>query len=604
MNSRRLMLSLAGVVACLAFRAPALAADFGQPDLEKMVVQLDKVIPENPKFLYPVHCEIKDEDIVNAYATVRKEGDGLRSTMVVYTGLIKAIDGDQRLIRAVVAHEMSHLSRGHLVDIDPAARDLKNLWTRQQEFEADKYGAEALVKAGYARKDMVDMLLFLDRMRGRQGNWLDNLTGDHADPKARAAEVSDNPAALNALVTFDTALAYEDARSHLYARKLFEYAADQWPDLTEAYINAGRCALLFYYDNLPGAVRAKWWRPDFGPLITNPHAPLPQATEITDDDRQAWQEAMSAIQKANEKNPNSEDAKALLALAQVLQPDIDAGTVTKGIDWFTAQAASATDDVHRLRYANNAGVGLHQLGRLQDAYTEIMNAQRGRTLFNAALGENLGLVRVTGRSKDDDVLAANVLYTWLINTPESSSPRWNTVKSVFDEVCLTAGIKAKEITPKPAYLCQVTTLFDDHKELGLLLPVSGLLGLMGDPDQRITFASKWPDLTELRWHGGNFSVLTERGNVMRLTSRDDGSYLLLKPVDPTSQLVIQIKVGMSKADLVAALGEKSGVDKDLAVGGKTETWRYYSDLGIGVLVVGDKVTGITVTPVQYEAPAS
>lgn len=588
----------------LSLGAPALAADFGQSDLEKMVNQLDKVIPENPHFLYPVKCSIIDKPVVNAYATLTREGDDKRSTMVVYSGLVKAMNGDERLIRAVVAHELSHLSRGHLLDIDPTARDLRNLWTRQQEFEADKYGADALVKCGYSKKDMVDMLLFLDRQQGRDGNWLENLTADHADPKARAAELADDPRALKALIAFDTALAYEDARSHVYARALFNYAGEEWPALTEAYINAGKCGLLYYYDNLPSAVRIKWWRPDFGPLITNPHAPLTQATAISDDDRQAWADAMDAIKKANDKNPESEEAKALLALAEVLEPDSNPAIVQKGIDWFKAQAEATTNDVFKLRYANNAGVGYHQLGDLKDAYHTIIAAQRGSTLFNAALGENLGLVRVTGRSKEDDLLAASVMFTWLCNTPEATSPRWKTVKKVFEEVCVAEGLEPKEIKHKPAYLCQVTTLVSSNKRMGLLLPVAGVKGLFGTPDDVITFMDKWPDLTELRWNDSKLSVLTERGNVMRITSRQPGAFLELKPADPTSQLVTDLKVGMSKDELDAILNEDASVSKKMAFGGNIEVWTYFPDLGAGVLLKDGVVVGITVTPVQYESNGS
>lgn len=588
---------------CFAPRVPAWAGDFTQADLEKMVSELDKVIPENPHYKYPVNCSIVESDEVNAYATWKKEGDDRRSTMVVYSGLVKAIGGDQRLIRAVVAHELSHLSRGHMDDLDPAARDLKNLWTRQQEFEADKYGAEALTKAGYSKKDMVDMLLFLDRRRGRKGWWLDNLTGDHADPKARAAEIADDPKALRALITFDTALAYEDARSHMYARALFDYAADQWAPLTEARINAGKCALLYYYDNLPTAVRTKWWRPDFGPLITNPHAPAPQGVGIGDQDRAAWKDAMDAIAKAIAANPDSEEAKALQALGRVMEPDASKPVVQAGIDWFKAHQASATDDAVKLRYANNAAVGYSQLGDLQTAHQIILDAQKKTTIFNPALGENLGLSLVPG-SKEDDSLAANVLYTWLVNTPQASSPRWPTVKKTFDDICAKAGIQPKAIAEKPAYLCQVVTLVAGNKEMGLLLPVGSLKQLMGKPDEEITFVDKWPDLQEIRWNGSTVSVLSERGNVMRMTSYHDGDYLELKPADSTSQMVIKVSVGMSKADLFSILNEGASVKKDLAKGGKIESWNYYPDLGMGVLLDGEKVAAITVTPVQYEEPAS
>jgi len=179
--------SLAFVLSLLSFglALPGWTAEFTQADLEKMVEKLDKAIPENPNFKYPVKCTIVTKDDVNAYATLTKEGNDNRATMVVYSGLIKQIDGDQRLIRAVVAHELSHLSLGHNAAINPKARDLRNLWTRQQEFEADATGAKALVKLGYSKKDMVDMLLFLDKLQGRQGGWLTRRRGLPRSPTIR-----------------------------------------------------------------------------------------------------------------------------------------------------------------------------------------------------------------------------------------------------------------------------------------------------------------------------------------------------------------------------------------------------------------------------------
>ncbi len=506
------------VLPSLALSPAAFASrvEFTQADLEKMVVELDKVIPENTNFKYPIKCTLVDKDVVNAYAHVEKEGDNYRAAMVVYTGLIKHSGNDIRLVRAVVAHELSHLSRGHLTDTDPSARDLRNLWTRQQEFEADKYGAEALVKAGYSKKDMVDMLLFLDRDQGRGGHWLENLTADHADPKARAAEIAENPSALKALITFDTALAYEDARNHLYAKKLFDFAYSQWPELKEATINSGKCSLLFYYDNLPKAVRASWWRPDFGPLITNVHAAVPQATEVTDEDRERWNDALAATKKAVELNPQSQEAQELAALTLVLEPDAKKEPVKLGIDWFEAAQKSA-DKVAAIRFANNAGVGYQRTGDLNKAYQTIISAQKGSTVFNSALGENLGLVKVTGRTKDDDTLTANVLFTWLSNTP-SASPRWATVKKTFDEICATVGVTPKEISQKPAVLCQVTTMVSSGKEIGILLPLAGMFTVIGAPDKQVSFAEKWPDLLEVRWHNELLTVWSEREKIMRITS--------------------------------------------------------------------------------------
>ncbi len=573
-------------------------AEFSQADLEKIVVELDKVIPENKNFKYPIKCTLVDKNEVNAYAHVEKEGKDYRAAMVVFSGLVKSAKGDVKTIRAVVAHELSHLSLGHLLDTDPSARDVRNLWTRQQEYEADKYGAEALVKAGYAKKDMVNMLLFLDRDQGREGPWLDNLTADHADPKARAAELADNPSALKALITFDTALAYEDDRNHLYTKKLFDDAVMQWPDLKEAYINSGKCSLMFYYDNLPQAVRTSWWRPDFGPLITNIHAAIPQATEVTDEDRERWKDALKAAKLALTNNPDTVAANELMALVSVLEPDAKKDVVQSGSYWFEKFQKGA-DKVTSLRYANNAAVGYQRTGNVSQAYFIIIAAQKAAGIFNSALGENLGLVKVTGRSKDDDTLAANVLFTWLSNTPPVS-PRWDVVKKTFDDICATVGITAKPITQKPGALCKVTTLVTFGKELGILLPVSGVIASVGPPEKQVSFAEKWPDLLEIRWHNELLTIWTEREKVMRITSYEPGAYLQLRPIDKASDSLFKIAVGMTKAELFAIVSESSAVQKNLARGGKLDEWSYFPDLNMGVLIENDKVKAITVTPVVDE----
>ena len=571
------------------------AAPFTQADLEKMVAELDTAIPHNPAYKYPIKCTLVDKPDVNAYATYTDEGTDKRATMVVFTGLAKGAGDDQRLIRACVAHELTHLSKGHMTDINPSARDLKNLWVRQQEFEADKGGAEALVKTGHAKKDMVDLLLYLDRDQGRDGGWLGRLTADHADPKARAAELSDNPNALKALVLFDTGLAYEDSRAHNMARALFNGAASYWPDLSEAYINSARCSLMFYYDQLPKAVRAQWWRPDFGPLLTAPHVRA-QAPVITPEDEENWKEALDDAQIAVAKNPKSEEAAALVALTKVLEPHLKKEVVQEGIDWFKTHLTTVSDDATKLRYANNAGLGIRQLGDLDAAYGTIMTAQKATTKFNPALAENLGRVTVKGRSKEDDLLAANVLFTYLGDTPKSS-PTWPTVKKTFDEIIAAQGLTSKEIPQKPGYLCKVTTLVTSDKELGILLPMSAYKTLIGTPQKQISFVEKWPDMLEYRWHDDALSVFTEKGNVMRVTTTEPGAYLLLKPVDAASQNTYQIKVGMTKAELYGVLNEKSAVVKNLAQGGKIEEWSYFPGLGMGVRIENDKVVALTVTPV-------
>ena len=53
----------------LSMAGAAQAAEFGQADLETIVKELDKVIPENTHYKYPIKCSIVDKDELNAYAT-------------------------------------------------------------------------------------------------------------------------------------------------------------------------------------------------------------------------------------------------------------------------------------------------------------------------------------------------------------------------------------------------------------------------------------------------------------------------------------------------------------------------------------------------------
>ena len=131
------------------------------------------------------------------------------------------------------------------------------------------------------------------------------------------------------------------------------------------------------------------------------------------------------------------------------------------------------------------------------------------------------------------------------------------------------------------------------------------MSALGTPELRTTFTKRFPDLAEIRWHNGNIAIFTEGTKnsgirVMRVTSYEPDAYLMLKPLDKTLTNDIKIKVGMTKAEILAILGDKSGVPKELARAGKVENWTYWPDLHMGVMFDGDVVMAVTVTPVLVE----
>lgn len=575
----------------------AFGAEFTQKDLERMVRELDAFAPKHPDYLYPIKAKLVEEDEVNAYATLEKPEAGKKpqTLMVVFTGLVKEMKGDARLIRAVVAHEIAHLSKGHVSGPSFIPGDLANLYTRQQEFEADATGAAFLQRAGHSKQDMVDMLMFLDKLEGRGPGWLGKLSGDHAAAVARASEVADNPLVLRSLLSFDLGLAFMECRSFAHAARAFDRAIEQQPKFFEAYVNAAQAALMDYYNQLPVGVQNAWFRPDFGPMITQPK--FGRAVEIDEKDRKRYNAAMARIAKALEANKEDSRTLEVAALALILDPDGKPDSLKAGMDYLRELLKNAIVPADKLRYANNLAVGLQRSGDLTAATKLLLDTQMTTNVYNAALAENLGSKPIEPSAKERDQTAAAVMHTFLLNSPPAAE-NWARVEQNYLSFCKKANLQAQEVKRKPVFLCQVASIFVDGVERSMFSPIEDFEKSLGTPDARTIYDEKYPDLMEIRWLGGDFTLLAERGQAMRVTSYRKGAYVLLKPVDESVKTSFRIEVGMNKSDFSKVLDPSKGQAKQLVRGGKLEQWSYYPGLNLGVLMVDDRVAGVTATPVE------
>lgn len=591
----------AAIVFLLAAALGAHAQAFTTTDLEKMVKELSAFAPKNPKYQYPVQCQIEENPGVNAYATAIEvkgaKNAKPQSKMVVFTGLIELVKGDKRILRAVVAHELSHLVCGHIYSAAPIAQDLGQFWNRSQEAEADKTGAMLLQRAGYSKKDMVDMLMKLEEIRGRTGDWFERLTGTHPDPKARAAKLVDNPSVLRSLLSFDTGLALFDRRDFAMAAEAFEKAYTQEPKLKEAMVNAAQSKLLGYYDGLGGDLRRTWFRPDFGAILKEAGIGRSKGDQISDEDRARYREAVQAIGRASAALPGHRRVGELDAIAKVLDPSGNPATLRAGVDWLASTMSKLTDPSLKLRFAANAAVGLDRLGETQRAYETMMTAQKGTRAYNAALAENVGRLQVTGRSRDVDLLAADVMLTWLANTP-SESPNWPAVNENYRSVCKVLSLQPKAVDGAPLYLTAGMSIHLGGLSLPLLASVDDAVAKLGQPDAVVGFDTKYPDLTEMRWKGGDVSVYTTDGQLMRITSSVPGSYVELKPVDGTLSETQKIVVGASIDQLTRILDPDRGVPRPLSNMGKPEEWIYFPPLSLGIRIESGKVAAVTITPIR------
>lgn len=591
----RLSKLIALPIALLASIAAA-RAEFTQADLEKMVKELEAYAPKHPDYVYPIKSSLVKSDDVNAHATLElNDKKQLQSVMVVYTGLVKHCNDDLNLVRAVVAHEISHLSHGHCTAPLWKAKDLSQYWTRQQETEADQTGAAMLVRAGYKREHMVEMLKSLDKL---SNNWTRKIWSDHASPLQRAAKVADDPSILESLLQFDIARAFWDNRDFKRSSELFDAVYAKEPRLFSAVINSAATSLMFYYDRLPIATLREWYRPDFGPLLSPNAIGINKDPEIRDEDRQRFKEAMVKIEKAMSVAPEQPKIQEILAIAQIINPDGDKALMQKGIEWHVDRLTKIEkDDVTRkLRFNNNIAVALQRMGKLSEATDTLTKVVNETGKVNYAVGENLSR---DARLDKEGGLGANIMAYWL-GTASKQSPFYDKIKARYAEFCTKLNIKPDDIVANDSSFLPVLSMVIDGTKVGLYDKYSDLAMISGKPDKAVFFDDKYKGLLDVVWKNGDVQAFVEDEYLLRITSRLAGSYVDLKSRDAAVHTDARVTVGMSESDLNAILDPEEAETIELSKLGKAEEWRYYAAYYFGVLVENGKVTGITFTPVAKD----
>lgn len=572
----------------------AARADFTQADLEKMVKELEGYTTKNPEYVYPIKATLEKDPNVNAYATVEETPDKkLQAVMVVYTGLVEHTKGDVNQIRAVVAHELSHLAHGHCTSPLWKARDLGQFWTRQQEAEADTTGAALLIRAGYERKHMVDMLMSLDKL---STNWTRKVWSDHASPLQRAAKVADDPTIYEALLHFDVARAFWQSRDFKRSSELFDAVYAREPRLFSAIINSAATSLMFYYDSLPGAIQERWYRPDFGPLLAPNPIVSGKDPEIREEDRVRFREAVAKIDKAIGAADSQPKIHEFKALSQILNPDGTKSEIEAGIKWHEERLkAIEKDDVTRkLRFNNNIAVGLQRLGRSSEAIDTLTMAVNDTGKVNYILGENLSR---DARVEKEAGLGANIMAYWLkLASPQS--PYYSKIKTRYDNFCKQLSLKPEVFLVNQNEYLPILSMTIEGTKVNLYDKFADLAAVAGKPDKAAFFDAKYQNLLDVVWKGGDVQAFIEDDFLLRITSRLPGSFVELRSSDAAITTTKKITVGMSESDFEDILNLDEAETEVLSKMGTPEEWHYFAAYYFGVKIEDGKVTAITFTPVE------
>jgi predicted Zn-dependent protease len=581
---------------------------FTQADLQKMVKELEVFLPQDPRLEYPIRCVIEEKNEVNAYASAyfdKSKGDKAKpqASMTVFTGLVTKMK-DLRLVRAVVAHELAHLSKQHLAG-RMKANDLDLIFTRQQEYEADSVGAAVLEKAGYNRKDMIDMLTALGEESKKVPGSI-KVMGDHADDARRAAAIDKSNLVLRSMVSFTNGEAFMDVRNYLKAMKAFDEASQKAPQFYESKYNAALAALLNYYDQLDEAVRDSWYLPDFGPSLDQPSS-TGKGGALTSGDRANYTLAQERVRKILDMDAKRAESIELQGLLLVLDPDGTPANIQAGINVLDSALKSSVIDAARLRIANNLAVGYQRAGNVNSATELMIGEQRKSKKYNSFLAVNLGSQELSDKYKADASTTEAVLYTFLTRSSSAASG-YEKALTNYKKLCTKFNLKPREIKEKGINLCRVMSITDGSTTYNLLDSVFDLVQILGKAENASKYSKEYEGLMELVWNKGNFSVITETRafetefnlDVIRITSYNQGAYLDLRPTDTKVNLNFRISVGMSLEQFSNILDPAGGMSRQLVKMATLEDWLYYPGLNMGVLIKDKKIAGITVVPVTTE----
>ena len=589
----------------MGFAAGHQQAKFTVEDLQKMVNELKPYLAEDPRLAYPIKCVVVDKKDVNANASYTKSDSTAKdakpqATMTVYTGLLDFMK-DIRLVRAVVAHELSHLAKQHLGK-GMKVQDLDLMLTRQQEYEADSSGAVALEKAGYSRNDMADMLFKLGES-AKDWPGTVKVLGDHADCARRAAAVGTNNLVLRSMVSFQDGEAYMDARLYDAAMKSYDKAVADAPKFYESKYNAAQASLLNYYTNVARNVLEAWYLPDFGPVLAMP-SPSSKAPALTDGDRANYATALAHVKIAVDADPNRQESLELQGLALVLDPDGKPQNLQDGIKSLQGAMAKAMSESDKLRIANNLALGYQRSGNVTEALKTLVIAQRSSNKYNSYLAVNLGQQVPGDEFKSDAIKVEQVLYTYLTRTP-ADAQGYAKAMANYASICSKFGVEARKIEGSPIYLARIVSMNIGGKVVKMLDPIDEVLKMMGKPENALRYSDNFEGLKEYVWDSGNFAVITDYrkagdesfSEVLRITSYKPGAFVDIVPSNRTVDAKITIKVGMSVDEFNSHLDLKGGISRSLVKQAAIEEWTYFPGLNFGVLVKDKKIAGITVAPV-------
>jgi tetratricopeptide (TPR) repeat protein len=521
-------------------------------------------------------------------------------------------------LAVILGHEFGHLVKDHFTkDIGDKSPPLTLAFERGQEIEADRYGLELLLKAGYdLEKALAGIVRIKEALKeaGMGYSSFEGLGADHPSWDDRLAKADADKAHLwKVMAAFENGVTFLTTEDYDTAITCFEKVTKQFPGCYEAWANLGYAYLMKYCD--------QWDKKDLkeqgiGQVVVGGFYTRVTSIKLRGKDKKFWFNAVGALRESNRLHPGQTVVLANLGLAYLLSPDgKDVGESTR----FFAEAAAAAskdkniDPVVHAALLINLGVNTLAAGDPDKALAQLDESERiVRTLavaanrpvpkFDAPLLFTRAMVLSSKADKEAKQQALQMFEKYL-KTCSLRSLWWDEGYDKYSEVCKTLGMEPKSRDafkrdrPEPTKLVTgiklpngaTVTLGEDIEDVEAVLEKL-------DKGLKST-AVQGTSLIRIRYEKLGIELLASDYVVAIMLFGPNAPSIPLEGKGTGTGKVGELKIGMATAEVEELLGD---VYEPCEIASTGVFYHFYRDQGVAVRKEKGKVVGLVVVKIPQK----
>ncbi|MAT73217.1 MAG: hypothetical protein CMJ58_27340 [Planctomycetaceae bacterium] len=580
--------------------------------------------------VWPPELQVIDPGYANAFAGFEeRDGQEVPHIVVTVDEIEQTAEFDPDILAYTIGHELGHLIHDHShkqLDLWQKVGDVNVIVyavSREAELEADVYGAQLTLAAGYT-------LAALNRnVQNTMGEnpycRFESLAATHPSWLERSAHMQTDEVQRQlwrSMSAFHNGVFFLQNEQYLYADACFRRVIRAFPSCYEAWANLGYAQLMMYCDALELADIRRF---DIGHLVVGGFYQRPKSLQprVTRSGINAdlWWDAVGALREALriQQAAGVEDGllliKANLAVAYLVHPDgKDVGTAERYFSEVLAglenpSDAEQIDPLVRAAILINAGAG-----RLADDSPLIQQAvqtleqlpQQGVPLpavesLQTVAGFNQAKALAKSSEEADRRRALQMLERYL-RSVNSANAWWPLAYDQYVEL-------AKQLQQQPldgssfadpnvgSWRPVTRVSLGDDLWIGLGEPLAESLEPLGAP-AAVTPVAEGTIIALHHYPDRGLSVLAGSDVLAVLLSGPDAPAVQLQRPGLGAQ-VQTISVGMPASELEALLGDE-WVSELSYVHSDEQYYHLYRDMGIAVLKEEGKIAEIAVVIVPRE----